>query len=247
MRNDTFRPAALLLACVCATFAADAPSRPELSREIRAILKKAPKGKNYQAEFDQILAYGDKSVPVLAEIYADTRVDWNERWIAAMALARYRAPEAQRALEKGLKDSFPTIRMASAKALGFMGSAASAPLLRKALGDEAMVVRSAVAQALGRLKDEGSVPALAKELGAKRNFNQGKSFWVREDIIDALGAIGSTQAVPALRQALGEKEENIRGRGCKALAKIDPKAAKKMKSPTGKACAEEWLKTLGSS
>ena len=227
-------------------WAAHAQTRADASvtKDIRAILKKAPKGKSYRAEFDQILSYGEKAAPSLAEIFADARVDWNERWICAMALARYRAPVSRRALEKGLKDSFPTIRMASAKALGFMGGTESAPFLRKAIGDEAMVVRSAVVQALGQIRDEASVPVLAKEFVAKRNFNQGKSFWVREDILEALGTIGSRDAVPTLKKALAEKEEPIQMRACKAMVKIDPQAAGKLKHATGKRCAEAWLEAL---
>lgn len=230
--------AAILLAILAQQgFAA---SKVEITKQIRSILAKAPKGRSYEKEFKEILAIGQSSIPSLVDIFKDGRVDWNERWIVGMALGRYRTAESRKALEHGLKDPFPTIKMGSAKALGYMGDLASAPALRKALSDDAMVVRSAAALALGQLKDNGSVDHLSQELMHKRNFNQGKSFWVREDIIDALGTIGDDRAFPALRETLKEKEKNIVQKTCVALGKIRPEDAKSIKHRTGPKCAEAW-------
>lgn len=229
---------ALLLAILTQQgFAAD---KAQITKEIRAIMSKAPKGKSYEKEFKEILAIGPSAVPSLIDIFKDGRVDWNDRWIAGMALGRHRTPESRKALEKGLKDSFPTIRMGAAKALGYMGDLSAAPTLRKALSDEAMVVRSSVALALGQLKDTNSIDQLSDELMAKRNFNQGKSFWVREDILDALGMIADERALPALQEAIKEKEKNIVLKACAALTKVTPKGAKSVSHPTGPKCAAAW-------
>ncbi|MCB0308490.1 MAG: HEAT repeat domain-containing protein [Bdellovibrionales bacterium] len=230
-----------LLGCCCMSFAvAEAFDKAATTKKIQSILNKGSKTKKYDKEFSEILALGPDVVPSLIEIFHNPEIDWNERWIVGMVLGRYQTNDSRKALEKGLKDSFPTIRMASAKALGSMGNLSSAPILRRALSDKAMIVRSAVALAIGQLKDRGAIDSLSKELFAKRNFNRGKSFWVREDIIDALGNIGDAQALPILKKTLNEKETNIQLKTCLALSKIDREAGRKIKRATGSKCAERW-------
>lgn len=230
----------LALACVHVGLAAD---KTQMTKQIKSILKRTPKGKSYDKEFREILALGPAAVPSLIDVFHDSRLDWNDRWIAAMALGRFKGVETRKALEKGLKDTFPTIRMAAAKALGYKKDILSAPALRLALSDQAMVVRSAVAVAIGQLKDRSAVDRLSDELMAKRNFNQGKSFWVREDIIDALGNIGDEAAIPVLKKTLREKEPQIQQKTCLALSKITTKASPSGEA-TGPKCVDHWLKRL---
>ncbi len=94
--------------------------------------------------------------------------DFRVRVGAALALGRSRSPDARAYLEKGLADSHPTVRTASAAALSALRDVAAVPALERRLGNESSEsVRSQLRTSIAALRavNDGATPATAPGAG----------------------------------------------------------------------------------
>ncbi|WP_158056488.1 HEAT repeat domain-containing protein [Halorussus halophilus] len=107
------------------------------------------------------------------------------------------------AFAESLTDEQAELRMASANALGRIGSQAGTKPLVQRLGDPDPRVRARAARALGRIGDPRAVSALEKVL-ADSNVE------VRREAADSLGRIGGEEALSALLGLLDDESETVR-------------------------------------
>lgn len=92
---------------------------------------------------------------------------------------------------RGLEDTDPQRRAATADALALWGYEPAVTSLVRAMKDGQPLVRTSAAMALGHIGDKSAVGALLSAL-----FDP--SMWVRRAAADALGAIGDPRAVSPL-------------------------------------------------
>jgi HEAT repeat protein len=125
-------------------------------------------------------------------------------------------------LRKTLADRHPTLRQASARALGEIGdkSASVISALRESLQDSELSVQLAAAWSLHQLDPEGKhyIPIL------KSTMQSGEG-----GTIVAVGNLGpkADWAVPTLTALLNDRRPGVRRLAAEALAKIGPDAAAK--------------------
>ena len=107
------------------------------------------------------------------------------------------------ALVESLTADQPELRMASANALGRIGSKNGTKALVERLGDPDPRVRARAARALGRIADPRAVSGLQKALSDE-------SADVRREAADSLGRIGGGEALSALLGLLDDDSETVR-------------------------------------
>jgi HEAT repeat protein len=157
---------------------------------------------------------------------------------AAYALGLTRSRVGVSALAAAVEtDKQPSVRAASAIALGQIGDAAAVPALVGALSrrvqgsgvlnrvrrrkvEEDEFVRRAAAVSLGELKSREAVPVLIETLSNERTPGD-----VRREAARSLGLIGDASAVAALRTALTARDPYLSEIASEALRRLDPHAA----------------------
>lgn len=122
-------------------------------------------------------------------------------------------------LHRGLQDSDPKRRAATADALALWGHEAAVNYLMQAISDSDPMVRLSAATALGKLRDKAAVGVLTRAL-------EDPALWVRRTAADALGAIGDPKAVSALQQALNDPEHLVRASAVCALGHMQTSKAR---------------------
>ena len=168
------------------------------------------------------------------------------REYAALELGRIAAVEAVDKLSRlASTDSALTVRVASTRALGQIGSARDVPVSRKLLGNRDEPVAAAAARALGVLKAKAAVNQLLVTL-------LHHSAMVRGSAAEALGRIGSVAAlVPLVELLNGDPDASVREQAARALGLIGDKRAYTAladalndTSPAVRVCAIESLGPL---
>ena len=137
---------------------------------------------------------------------------------AATTLGEFRKPQSIDALLLGVREDNRTVRVASIKALGWIGDKRCALAVANRLDDPAVDVRIAAADTLGRLKNPAAVNALitACKDPAPR---------VRAAAVGALGWIRDRRATKALIAATDDKTLRVRAAAVGALGLLKDPAA----------------------
>ncbi|MCD4825756.1 MAG: HEAT repeat domain-containing protein [Phycisphaerae bacterium] len=165
----------------------------------------------------------DKDIEI-HDAFTDTMIrllahrDPARRAEAAAALGEFRKPQAIDALLLGAREDNRTVRVASIKALGWIGDKRCALAVANRLDDPAVDVRIAAADTLGRLKNPVTVNALitACKDPAPR---------VRASAAGALGWIRDKRATKALIAATDDKTPRVRAAAVGALGLLKDPAA----------------------
>jgi HEAT repeat protein len=131
-----------------------------------------------------------------------------------IALGSQRDPSAFDMLLELLRDQFPAVREAAAKALGTGGSGKAAEPLLKACLDKDVRVRTAAGQALSELV-AGDQP-LAPVIRALED----QGAFMRAVAARTLGKWGRREAIPALINAVCDREGEVRKVVVKALKRL---------------------------
>jgi len=160
--------------------------------------------------------------------------EWVRGWARiALARAAKRPPGTTVAFARGLGDTSPWVREASARAAGYGPLYAQLlPGLVEALADRETDVRRAAASVLARVAElpEGSIGAVtecAYRLRAQlATALEDESATVRAQAVRALSWIGSRAApfVPALAKTLGDPDESVRLAVARALGSLGASA-----------------------
>lgn len=162
---------------------------------------------------------------------------------AAYALGLTRSPIGLDALAAAVEaDKQPSVRGASAVALGQLGDARAVPTLAAALTrrlqapgffnrlrrrkvEEDEFVRRAAAVSLGQIGSREAVPVLVEALSDERAPGD-----VRREAAHALGLIGDAAAIPALRAVLSHADPYLSRIAFESLRRLERPAAT---SPAG--------------
>lgn len=161
---------------------------------------------------------------VLDEVVTVSRSENQQaRWIAAEALGQMKGAgtKAIRALQRGLKDHYSVVRMASALALAEKRkeAAPTAADLRALLTDTAAEVRVSAARALWRIDGRANdvVPVLAGAVQAQPTY-------ARELALQTIGEIGipAGAATEVVTKALGDRDATIRLSAALTIGRIAP-------------------------
>lgn len=183
----------------------------------RTIIEEAAKKKDFSKEFKEIVAAPESVEKVLIEVLQTSTNRWEERWFCAITLGKRKSPQAKAALLKAVQDELFIVRQAAVQGLSYFDDVDTMAAIRNAMNDTAMVVRSEVVDAITKRNDVGAIDVLQKELYEGRNFQKGRSMWIRPQIIHAFGLLGESSAVDALVKALKDKDELVVTQSCKSL------------------------------
>ncbi len=117
------------------------------------------------------------------------------------------------AIETGLKDQNPNVRLAAVILAGQTAQAGFAKSLAALLSDKHWQVREKAAWALGRIGNPAVVPALMRLMGANETI-------IRKKILDVLG--GQAPAEDANEKSKEEEPLPVRRAAAMAIASLDP-------------------------
>jgi HEAT repeat protein len=213
-----------------------AMARPESSRAAAAALGD-PSAIVRATSARAVLSLGPGEASTLILPLLNDRDEFVRREAAyALGLTRSRLGVPALASAVGA-DKLPSVRGASAVALGQIGDAAAVPALVGALSrrvqgsglfnrvrrrkvEEDEFVRRAAAVSLGQIGSREAVPVLIETLSSERTPGD-----VRREAARALGLIGDVSAVPALRAALTANDPYLSEIAFEVLRRLDPPAA----------------------
>jgi hypothetical protein len=179
----------------------------EATKKIDTIFATMKKKDDYSQELSSIEDAGKAASPKLKQIFADSRIEWHKRWMAAMGLGRLRGAGAKESLLAGLKDELSVIRMAAITALKRFPEDDVVVALHEAFQkDNSMLVRNTALEILTEIRDPKSVSVLAQGLSSIDNFYKGRNLWIRNNIVNSLGKFKSKETVPILIDILNKKD-----------------------------------------
>jgi len=146
-----------------------------------------------------------------AEKYLLTALVQDNNSAAALALGKIGAEDALEFLVNALSSDDPTMRLLSARAIGFIGADNSAVRLLHLLQDASYQVRREAIIALGKLRDPASVPKL---LAMSDVCDDNELYWIALSLQE-IGSAGSPYLISHL-----EKSKIKRTNLIEALGKI---------------------------
>lgn len=214
----------------------------EAGKKVDKIIDDLESKEEFSKELQQLEALGKPASPRLAQYFADTKVEWQKRWLAAMGLGRTRGPGAKNALLKGLDDKLSVMKMASAIALKHYPDSDVVDKLHEVFkNDKGMLVRNTIIDTLVEIGDPRSVTVLASGLTNDENFYRGRNLWIRNNIVYAMGKFKDKKAVPHLIEILNKNDESLRDIALKSLEYIvEPSGQEEIASLSEKKKKVKW-------
>jgi HEAT repeat protein len=152
--------------------------------------------------------FGGQVLPLLLQIWQDSRLDLEARWFSGRLLAQYPQPEVILALAQLLKADAPReLRVVAAEALASMGESAIYPLVDLS---EHTPTRYLAVQALAQIRRPGVIEPLLKMVEDEDDV-------IRAIATEALGSCRDERIFVVLVRALGDREEKVQQEALQAL------------------------------
>ena len=183
--------------------AMDAPAtRDWIEKGIREDLR-ARKGRS----FDELPSrwekkYGAESLPVLAALARNRKLDEFDRYVALMSAVRLGGYGTASFFQDLLEDPSWVLRSGELRLLKATGKKdpGLTPVLQRRilvrLKDPALAVRAEAVETVEELRIPGAVSALLAVLQDERNYPGGKALWVPQKALRALEELGGPRCLP---------------------------------------------------